>query len=397
MRLGMWTVVSLNVGAFFSQGDEGVQVMLYLDEFVDPVLQPGQTRTVLVSRLERLVRGAAQNDTLKLLLLRSPGFVERLLELLEAPQDARGSRFGVSATVRNHAAKVIEHIVASPEAQIEFVDRRFHLRILSLMEDAHTAFYVKKTLATALVALGSQQANLPELSQAGLVSTLHREQELEGLRRERVQIALHKMSYLLEQTLSPSELEALSDEERLVVRRYSAEDCARRSSPFYSIRNSVIEQGLLFYLHTAAGGAAWGLFESVRQRQGRSALMQNVARTSLVTCFVPILLVGGVVSTYTRANRTTDTITEKFQLFFASSMALYPAHKLLQWVERFAPLWLGGHIVGFVSFFCWTLYTESDLLKSDHKLLAAAAEEDRRLAAAEEKAHRKSLAQAKRE
>ena len=205
------------------------------------------------------------------------------------------------------------------------------------------------------------------------------------------------MSYLLEQTLSPSELEALSDEERLVVRRYSAEDCARRSSPFYSIRNSVIEQGLLFYLHTAAGGAAWGLFESVRQRQGRSALMQNVARTSLVTCFVPILLVGGVVSTYTRANRTTDTITEKFQLFFASSMALYPAHKLLQWVERFAPLWLGGHIVGFVSFFCWTLYTESDLLKSDHKLLAAAAEEDRRLAAAEEKAHRKSLAQAKRE
>ena len=183
MRLGMWTVVSLNVGAFFSQGDEGVQVMLHLDEFVDPVLQPGQTRTVLVSRLERLVRGAAQNDTLKLLLLRSPGFVERLLELLEAPQDARGSRFGVSATVRNHAAKVIEHIVASPEAQIEFVDRRFHLRILSLMEDAHTAFYVKKTLATALVALGSQQANLPELSQAGLVSTLHREQELEGLRR----------------------------------------------------------------------------------------------------------------------------------------------------------------------------------------------------------------------
>ena len=47
--------------------------------------------------------------------------------------------------------------------------------------------------------------------------------------------------------------------------------------------------------------------------------------------------------------------------------ALWP-HRLLQWVESFAPLWLGGHIVGFVSFFCWMLYTESDLLKSD-KLL----------------------------
>ena len=27
------------------------------------------------------------------------------------------------------------------------------------------------------------------------------------------------------------------------------------------------------------------------------------------------------------------------------------------------------HIVGFGSFFVWTLYTESDLLKSDHNLL----------------------------
>ena len=32
-------------------------------------------------------------------------------------------------------------------------------------------------------------------------------------------------------------------------------------------------------------------------------------------------------------------------------------------------LWLGGHIVGLVSFFAWTLYTESDLLKSDKLLL----------------------------
>ena len=57
------------------------------------------------------------------------------------------------------------------------------------------------------------------------------------------------------------------------------------------------------------------------------------------------------------------------QVYFASSMALYPAGRLLRWVETFAPLWLGGHIVGFVSFFGWTLYTESDLLKNDSALL----------------------------
>ena len=48
---------------------------------------------------------------------------------------------------------------------------------------------------------------------------------------------------------------------------------------------------------------------------------------------------------------------------------MYPARFVLTWVETFAPLWLGGHIVGFSSFFVWTLITESDILKSDHNLL----------------------------
>merc|ERR1719331_3812854 len=99
-------------------------------------------------------------------------------------------------------------------------------------------------------------------------------------------------------------------------------------------------------------------------------LVQNVVRTSLVTCFVPILLVGGVVTSYNRLNKQTDTVEEKFYLFFGLCMAMYPARYVLAWVENFAPLWLGGHIVGFGSFFVWTLYTESDLLKSDNQLLA---------------------------
>mmetsp|Transcript_54921 Transcript_54921/g.151139 ORF Transcript_54921/g.151139 Transcript_54921/m.151139 type:complete len:101 (-) Transcript_54921:245-547(-) len=97
-------------------------------------------------------------------------------------------------------------------------------------------------------------------------------------------------------------------------------------------------------------------------------LVQNVVRTALVTCFVPILMVGGVVTAYTEANKQSDSINEKFVVYFTACAAMYPCGRLLQWVERFAPLWLGGHIVGFLSFFFWMLYTESDLLKSD-KLL----------------------------
>ena len=66
----------------------------------------------------------------------------------------------------------------------------------------------------------------------------------------------------------------------------------------------------------------------------------------------------------------TDSIQEKFGLYFSACLGLYPAARLLSWVERFAPLWLGGHIVGFGSFFVYTLVTESDLLKSDNALLA---------------------------
>ena len=159
---------------------------------------------------------------------------------------------------------------------------------------------------------------------------------------------------------------------------YAAAEAEARAQPLHAARSSLIESGVLLYLHTAGGGAAWGLFESVRNGEPRPVLMQNVARTSLVTCFVPILLVGGVVTAYERLNRTTDSINEKFALYGAACLALYPAGRLLQWVETFAPLWLGGHIVGFSSFFGWTLYTESDLLKSDRELLSKAEQREQR-------------------
>ena len=91
-----------------------------------------------------------------------------------------------------------------------------------------------------------------------------------------------------------------------------------------------------------------------------------------------VLLVGGVVTAYERLNRTTDSINEKFALYGAACLALYPAGRLLQWAETIAPLWLGGHIVGFSSFFGWTLYTESDLLKSDRELLSRAEQREQR-------------------
>ena len=60
---GLWALVSLQIGAFLSQGDKGVQIFIHLDEFMQPILSPTTKRDVLTERLERVSRGVSQNDT----------------------------------------------------------------------------------------------------------------------------------------------------------------------------------------------------------------------------------------------------------------------------------------------------------------------------------------------
>mmetsp|Transcript_80835 Transcript_80835/g.160633 ORF Transcript_80835/g.160633 Transcript_80835/m.160633 type:complete len:188 (+) Transcript_80835:104-667(+) len=81
MRLGLWAFISLNIGAFFSQGDEGAQVLLHLDEFTDAILDTASSKSKLTEALERVSRGTPVNDTLKMRLLATPGFFDRLVEI----------------------------------------------------------------------------------------------------------------------------------------------------------------------------------------------------------------------------------------------------------------------------------------------------------------------------
>mmetsp|Transcript_53657 Transcript_53657/g.117000 ORF Transcript_53657/g.117000 Transcript_53657/m.117000 type:complete len:477 (-) Transcript_53657:717-2147(-) len=364
--LGMWSFVSLNIGAWFSQGDEGVQVLLHIDQFTEPILDPMTTRKQLTERLERLSRGVALNDTLKRTVLHTPGLIERLFEIIRSTETKK-----VNATSKNHAVKILEHVSALPDTQLEIVEKKIHLTLIDLLRDPRTGLYVKKTIATAVCNLASQPENVPKLGECCALSALHDEQALsKALRRQKVAVALGHLGAAL-QALPAEQLSALPPRERELIAQYAEAEREAASHPLYELRATLIESGVLLYLHTAAGGAVWGLFESLRLREPRAVLVQNVIRTSLVTCFIPILVVGGIITAYSHFNRTTDTVAEKFNLYFASCMAIYPVGRLLQWVERFAPLWLGGHIVGFFSFFVWTLYTESDLLKTDRDLLVS--------------------------
>lgn len=359
IRLGLWALISLNVGAYFSQGDEGAQLLENADEFSQAVLQPNTAREALETALERMARGLALNDSLKLRLLGTPGLVERLIELV-------GSQ-SVTLAARNHAVKVLEAMSGSAEAQREMVRRGDHERLIDLMSREGTSLFARKALAHAITNL----AQLPELAgplaRAGAVGALVAEQQHDPrLVRQRVALGAARLAHAA-RALGPDVMHSVSAEERETIIRLAEEEdaAAAADGAMHGIKATLIESGVLLYLHTAGGGAAWGLFESIRNQQPRAQLVQNVVRTGVVTCFVPILLVGGVVTGYMKLNRATDSIREKFGLYFGACLALYPASRLLTVVERFAPLWLGGHIVGFSSFFVWTLYTESDLLKSD--------------------------------
>jgi hypothetical protein len=364
MRIGLWTLASAWVGVFFSQGDEGAQVLEHSGEFVDAIMGATTSRAVLENALERVSRGLPQNDSLKLRLLAAPGLVDRLQTLIVSPD--------CSVTARNHAVKALEAMSGSTAAQREMMRRGDHVAFIGIMGREDTSLYVRKALATTICNLAQQTEHAGALARAGAIGALDAEQKHDPrLRRRRVAVGLARLATAVE-ALGPVVLDALPEEERALAARLAEEEkrAAREGGALHSARATLVESGLLLYLHTAGGGAAWGLFESLRGGQSQAVLVQNVARTALVTCLVPILMVGGVVTAYTEVNKSTDVMHEKFGLYFSSCLALYPASRLLTWVERFAPLWLGGHVVGFGSFFLWMLWSESDLLKSDSSLLA---------------------------
>jgi hypothetical protein len=291
--------------------------------------------------------------------------ITRLLDI------ADGTAPDVQPTARNYAAKIIEYVCASPDAARLVLEREEYLRLVRIVADPHASLYRRKMLCGALCNLAAVPEAVPRLGAACAVGALHDLQESSAsVRRQKVTITLQRLAAALCSQTEES-LASLPERERGLIRHYAEAEAEAAKQPLHSLRSTLIESGVLLYLHTAAGGAAWGLFESLREGVGRAALVQNVVRTSLVTCFVPILLVGGVVSAYNRFNKATDSVEQKFLLYFAAALAMYPSGRLLQWVESFAPLWLGGHIVGFGSFFTWTLYTESDLLKNDRDLQLA--------------------------
>jgi len=154
-----------------------------------------------------------------------------------------------------------------------------------------------------------------------------------------------------------------------LVSKLAAMNAEDKKSAFYSIKASLLESGMILYVHTIAGGALWGLMYSVYDKAPPRTILRNMFRTSLVTGLVPAYFIGGCVSLFRHYHRECDTHSDLFNLYAATTyMTVQPWFYLLPVLESWSPLWLGGHIVGFMSFFIYMRVSDSDILKNDEQL-----------------------------
>ncbi|KAG8469912.1 hypothetical protein KFE25_006367 [Diacronema lutheri] len=374
-----YAYVCVNVGALLTNQNESLVALETFVVISREVLAPSEDEK-LEKCLDVLARGLPLSTTLRELVVRTDGVAPRLLEL---------SRSAHTVKARHHAAKALDTTCALPAARRALIDIGLHEGMVALILDPAALRFVRKATASALAQLAAgaaraaeagdaqARADLDRLAAAGAIRALQASLDDPACARQRTRGALLRMCGALHAGTAEHArvLAALSGAERELVEARRAELAARKADPLAPLVDSahslLVEGGALMYLHTAAGGLVWGALESARARLGARQIARHALVTSAVTCLLPITVVGGLVTAYHELEKATDTRPQKLAMYSAAALLLYPGWRAMQVVEAVAPHWLGGHIVGFMSFFAWLRYTESDLLRSDAQLLAA--------------------------
>ena len=218
-----------------------------------------------------------------------------------------------------------------------------------------------------------------------MMRTMHKLQQVKVMRRQVFERALRKVGSAVH-ALPPTQRNAVlasvaaaraqGEDDVALLSEYDRKHAQAEQESFAYMRNTIVESGVLLYLHTAAGGFVWGALESWRSGDVARGVLKHATRNSLVTSLVPIYAVGAIVTAYQYAQRQVDLPEEKFMLYAGVAMMVFPCYRLMPIVEAWAPYWIGGHVLGFASFFTWMLATDNDMFKSD-KLLE---QQDQRVA-----------------
>jgi len=307
---------------------------------------------LLTKRLRDLSQYSASNNTLNQSLAK-PKYINAFLNIILEYSDLE---------INNNAAKIIDNVIDSA------TDFSFIPRLMEVAQLEYIPSYVKKTLASAIskAALKDDMVRLT-LASNGAIEFLD---EIVNSKLYRSKLSLSSLLAICSTCKSiPTTVANQYPKRQELIEKYSKENVELQSNVLALKTKELKESGLLLYLHTSAGGFVWGFFESIRNKYPIKRALINGCKNSIITAAVPIIFVGLMTTFATREFKKLDGPKEKLYFYFGGLYSLFPWYYILPVVERFSPYWIGGHVIGFMSFFSYLAYSDYDIFKSDMLLI----------------------------
>jgi len=361
----MGLTTSLFYGVYMSGKDQSPIILDTIEETMDCVFMEGK---VMSDTLKMLSNGLNTNTSLKRRVASNKQWLLRLLELSKRKDDGKDGK-----NVRKDAIKALQYITEEEEAREIFINSGVLPDVINRLS-LEESLLVKKTLGiiVANCILGSENG-CEELKRVdNIVEQLFIVSTNKYTSRKRLKRGLSKLCYYIMLSNNNNNdgdgIIHLNEREKLIVEREYEAYGKEMTSPLFEWRETMTAFGVNMYAHTMAGGFAWGTMVSLMRKAPMNELLHAAFRTATVTAIVPLALVGVGVSLYQHVRRKMDDQFSLIVFHTISCTTLLPLYYVLPIVEKFAPLWLGGHVLGFLSFFIYLRATSSDIFISDQIL-----------------------------
>jgi hypothetical protein len=409
---------SIGLGLFFTQREETPYYLDDLGSYLTPIVavlrersaNPGDPATAAGSPLRPSeVSPIGDSATLEAMIEHFAATLDGndSLKDLAAEADAdtllmrflRGHRSGgggggegqdawplATARERELCARAIECIARAELGARALVAKGHAATLCAIAMGEDEPSRVRRLAAAAIANMATREDLQLSLARAGAVDALESVQADRFLRRRTQHRALLRLCHGLVSRFEVDDL-VLGDDRsaggasaagstmprtaedlRDAVRRHATEHERELGSLYFQVSDPLLESGVVMYVNTAIGGALWGFAVATYRRLPLREVLRSTGRTSLVTGLIPAYFVGVAVTAFNARRRDTDTHNSLFGLYTGAFASLYPFYYILPAVDRWSPLWLGGHVVGFMLFSTYLYATDSDLFQTNLRL-----------------------------
>ncbi len=315
--------------------------------------------------------------------------LKKLIDIINAADSKEEKKEQlITIEMKNMASELLYAISLNNTTHDSLIKNKIHYYLIDIINNKSEFLYIKKNCAFVLSNLiHNNEKNAMIILKSGVLNSLHLILSNKLLFRHKIQDSMYKLIEIINKnnknTSSDSDnlLEKknlnLDNNDLLIINYYQKKLQKKKSKNnfFFShqkekFKNKLIENGTILYMHTLLGGALWGITVSLFRRiKNKRQIWQYIYRTALVTGFVPAYFIGGIVTQYNYQLKEKNTYNGIMMLNFITGMLiLIPSIYIMPILDLYCPLWLGGHIVGFSTFFLQCYYEDNDLFKSDINL-----------------------------